>query len=79
MRQIQLNNKLSGMVTAQDFNLIDDNIEIKDGEFLIQNIYCGTDPYRRVGMNFTKHSTPAWKLSEISPNAPIVGETVGQL
>ena len=44
MRQIQLNNKLSGMVTAQDFNLIDDNIEIKDGEFLIQNIYCGTDP-----------------------------------
>ena len=79
MRQLQLKNKLSGMVKPEDFEIVDVDLELNDGEFLIQNIYCGTDPYRRVGMNFTKHSTPAWKLSEVETNTSIVGESVGQV
>jgi NADPH-dependent curcumin reductase CurA len=79
MRQLQLKNKLSGMVKPEDFEIVDVDLELNDGEFLIQNIYCSTDPYKRVGMNYTKYSTPAWKLSEVEPNTSIVGESVGQV
>ena len=77
MKQVVLVQHAIGEVGLDNFGVIDLVLpELKDGEYLIENIYCGTDPYMRISMN----------PGEVFPNYPMVtlnegipGESVGRV
>ena len=74
-KQVVLSKHAFGEITTEHFSVVDREIPtLEQDQFLIQNIYCGTDPYMRVSMN----------PGEIFPNYPMVklnegipGESVG--
>ena len=77
MKQVVLVQHAIGEVGLDNFGVIDLVLpELKDGEYLIENIYCGTDPYMRISMN----------PGEVFPNYPMItlnegipGESVGRV
>ncbi|MGA2027893.1 MAG: NADP-dependent oxidoreductase, partial [Syntrophobacteraceae bacterium] len=74
-REIRLKKRPAGMVSEDDFNLVEVEIpEPGEGEVLIRNIYMSVDPYMRGRMNAGKSYSPAFELYK-----PLEGGCVGQV
>ena len=77
MKQVVLVQHAIGEISVDNFAVVDMELpELQDGEYLVKNIYCGTDPYMRISMN----------PGEVFPNYPMVtlnegipGESVGEV
>lgn len=77
MKQVVLVQHAVGEISVDNFAVVDMELpELQDGEYLVKNIYCGTDPYMRISMN----------PGEVFPNYPMVtlnegipGESVGEV
>lgn len=71
--QILLAHRPHGWVKESDFKIVEtDRPEIKDGEFLVMNLWLSLDPYMRGRMNDAKSYAAKTELGAV-----IVGGTVG--
>jgi NADPH-dependent curcumin reductase CurA len=74
-REIHLKQRPEGMPTEDDFQLVKVNIpDLKDGEFLVRNIWMSVDPYMRGRMRETKSYISPFELGK-----PLEGGCVGQI
>lgn len=77
MKQVVLSRHAVGEIGLDNFDVIETDIpQIKNGEYLIENIYCGTDPYMRISMNPVE-TFPNYPM--VSLNEGIPGESVGKI
>jgi NADPH-dependent curcumin reductase CurA len=77
-REVYLKKYPSGMPTEEIFEIVKKEIpEIKEGEFLVQNIWMSVDPYMRGRMRSpeeTKSYIDSFRL-----NKPLEGSCIGQI
>jgi NADPH-dependent curcumin reductase CurA len=74
-REIRLKNRPMGMVTENDFELVEVEIpEIQEGQILVQNIYMSVDPYMRGRMGERETYIAPFDLGK-----PLDGGCVGQV
>ena len=75
MKQVVLVKHAHGEIAQENFDVVDLTLPpLQDGEYLIENIYCGTDPYMRISMNPVE-TFPNYPMVELNKGIP--GETVG--
>jgi NADPH-dependent curcumin reductase CurA len=74
-KEIHLKKRPTGFVTEDDFELAEVKVpRIKEGEFLVRNIWMSIDPFMRIYMiNGSKIRPP------IELNKAIDGECIGQI
>jgi NADPH-dependent curcumin reductase CurA len=73
--EIHLKQRPVGMPTESNFELVKVNVsDLKDGEFLVRNIWMSVDPYMRGRMKETKSYIPSFQLGK-----PLEGGCVGQI
>lgn len=74
-REIHLRQSPAGMPTENDFQLVKVDVpELKDGEFLVRNIWMSVDPYMRGHMRETKSYISPFQIGE-----PLEGGCGGQI
>ena len=74
-RQVLLARRPQGMVTEDDFRIVDAPIARPgDVEVLVRNMWLSLDPYMRGRMNDVKSYVPSVQLGEV-----MVGQTVGEV
>lgn len=66
IKTIVLKNRPEGKATVKDFEFIieDTEMDIKDGELLLEPTYVSVDPYLRWRMNDVKSYTPPFELNK---------------
>ena len=75
MKQVVLKQHAVGEITKEHFDVISrPTPDLKDGDFYIQNIVCGTDPYMRISMNPVE-TFPNYPMVTLDEGIP--GEAVG--
>src|ERR687890_2563910 len=73
--EIHLKQRPIGMPTESNFELVKVNIsDLKDGEFLVRNIWMSVDPYMRGRMKESKSYIPPFQLGK-----PLEGGCIGQI
>lgn len=73
--EIHLKERPVGTPTENDFELVKVYIpRLKQGQFLVRNLWMSVDPYMRGRMNDTKSYLPSFQL-----NKPLEGDCVGQI
>ena len=73
--EIHLKQRPVGMPTESNFELVKVNVsDLKDGEFLVRNIWMSLDPYMRGRMKETKSYIPSFQLGK-----PLEGGCIGQI
>ncbi|HEX2230558.1 MAG TPA: NADP-dependent oxidoreductase, partial [Nitrososphaeraceae archaeon] len=73
--EIHLKQRPIGMPTESNFELVKVNVsDLKDGEFLVRNIWMSVDPYMRGRMKETKSYIPSFQLGK-----PLEGGCIGQI
>ena len=74
-RQVRLANRPQGVVTEDNFRIVDVSIaEPGAGEVLVKNEWLSLDPYMRGRMNDVKSYVPSVAIGEV-----MVGQTVGEV
>jgi NADPH-dependent curcumin reductase CurA len=74
-REIHLMHRPTGFVTEQDFETVHVELpELREGGFLVRNIWMSVDPHMRIFLAQGTRSTSAYKL-----NRPLSGGCVGQI
>lgn len=74
-KEIHLMHRPTGSVTEQDFEIVHTEIpELREGEFLVRNIWMSVDPFMRIFLAQGTRSISAYKL-----NKPLSGGCVGQI
>lgn len=74
-REIHLKQRPIGMPTENDFQLVKVNIpDLKDGEFLVRNVWMSVDPYMRGRMREIRSYISPFKIGK-----PLEGGCVGQI
>src|ERR687891_128406 len=74
-REIHLKRRPVGMPTENDFQLVTVNIpDVKDGEFLVRNIWMSVDPYMRGRMREIRSYISPFEIGK-----PLEGGCVGQI
>ena len=80
MRVVTLKRYPTGMISPEDFEIIEKEIpEIANGQALIENIYCSTDPYLRGRMLPPRFNTGSGRFASIEPGEVIQNETIGRV
>ncbi len=73
--EIHLKQRPVGMPTEDDFQLVKVDVpELKDGEFLVRNLWMSVDPYMRGRMRETRSYISPYQIGE-----PLEGGCVGQI
>ena len=73
--EIYLKERPVGIPTENDFELVRVNVpRLKEGQFLVQNLWMSVDPYMRGRMRDAKSYLPSFQL-----NKPLEGDCVGQI
>lgn len=74
-REIHLRQRPTGFLSEDNFELVQVSIpQLREGEFLIRNIWMSVDPYLRQYMSMGTKIMPAFKLNE-----PLNGGSIGQI
>jgi NADPH-dependent curcumin reductase CurA len=74
-REIHLKQRPAGMPTENNFQLVNVTIpDLKDGEFLVRNIWMSVDPYMRGRMRETRSYISPYQIGK-----PLEGGCVGQV
>ena len=74
-REIHLKHRPVGMPTEDDFQLVKVDVpELKDGEFLVRNIWMSVDPYMRGRMREIRSYISPFEIGK-----PLEGGCVGQI
>lgn len=74
-KEIHLKQRPTGFVTEDNFELVEVNIpELKEGEFLIRNIWMSVDPHMRIYLGRETGVMHAFEL-----NKPLGGGCIGQV
>ena len=80
MRVVTLKQYPIGMISPEEFEIIEKEIpEIVNGQALIENIYCSTDPYLRGRMLPPRFTTDSGRFASIEPGEVIQNETIGRV
>ncbi|HEY7228445.1 MAG TPA: NADP-dependent oxidoreductase [Nitrososphaeraceae archaeon] len=73
--EIYLKERPVGIPTENDFELVRVNVpRLKEGQFLVQNLWMSVDPYMRGRMRDAKSYLPSFQL-----NKPLEGDCIGQI
>lgn len=74
-RQLQLASRPEGVATAENFEMVTRELDpIRDGEFLVRNVWMSVDPYMRGRMN-----SGASYVQAFQPGEPLEGACVGRI
>lgn len=74
-REIHLKQRPAGMPTENNFQLVNVTIpDLKDGEFLVRNIWMSVDPYMRGRMRETRSYISPYQIGK-----PLEGGCIGQI
>ena len=74
-REIHLKQRPAGMPTENNFQLVNVTIpDLKDGEFLVRNIWMSVDPYMRGRMRETRSYIAPYQIGQ-----PLEGGCIGQI
>lgn len=78
MKQVQIKQYPIGMVTPENFEVVDVPIPVPaDNQILVKNLYCSTDPYLRARMIPPRYNKSGNRFRSILANEQIQNETAG--
>ena len=80
MKQVQITQYPSGMITEDNFTIVElATPDLEQGEILVENYYCSSDPYQRGRMIPERYAVSSDRFGSIPQNTVVPGETVGKV
>ena len=74
-REIHLKQRPTGFLSEDNFATVQVSIpQLREGQFLVRNIWMSVDPHIRIFMSRGTKFTPAFKLNE-----PLNGQCIGRI